>query len=1190
MEDTAPQSAGSPTYSHHSSLRDSSVSQEIIVEQDTSETTPSFASDPSHQSTTSTATINTNARESALSDISSAPRDSSSQLLGRTASQVSQTDSLGLGLDAWSDVQHGDIPPAPELSSKRSADSSSASTWSKVRTFMRSGSSLGRRSRTNSIAREKKEGRDTTATESSRESGLSQMSNKRESRGETPATVPGLAILTWQQGQTPLLSPSPSTSTAILPLQVPPPRSGVSPIPPASESDAQRYNDPKLFPFPGMVQSLRRGMSASTSSPEIATQSSTGGRPMTPSLSSSASGQQDTMGGRDRKLSHQASDSRLLQKYQSTATTVSGAPSSASQVDYFNVIQQAQSTPSQNLLPQTREGVRKWLSVRRLFPSSSQGSNSPTPSQDAKVQAQTQKKPSLSDLLNEKDIEDWEDTVKAVENANILSSLNMSTLKARGPPSAGPSPGGANEEPPVTSYGRGQDVTESSPDDPTAAYDYVNGFQAQALSSNGHGRVNSYDAHESRHLSAPFSSSHEPSSATPDPASSEESPSQSSERSESSLGSIYAPEGDAVNHERLDPIPQATIAHAADIMERLDQALLADDRGSLWTNALNTPPRKLLLSTPMFQVANHSTVKDRFLFLFSDLLVIAKPMLPDRDSLLDPSKLYPPDRKFVIKNVVHLKDLRLNVDRDDDASKPSSALISQRPEFVRNFVHEFAVDPDAAIARVVNLNDQRSFATLGRLLVQLPEINRAKLGEYLSRRTSRHVLKAYIDAFAFAGLGIEEALRIFLLSMHIPSTPGNLLESLLDVFAARWFEANHGIVAYSREIVPVLLRAIVRLNEKIHSPLAQDSGPLSYSRAVVNCKDFIDAFRVHDHRGMVSDNVLENIFNSIKTVKLCQARNPTNGRAPLPVSLKRPIPSYITYKRQSEPVIVRIPQPDDNLQIRLFGQDIVFDPPVLTFAKSSEASFRITGNALGTRTIVMACLGSNAPNYSGLPLSTAVVVERAFMRNTFQIAFPNHEGVKRKYMFSVDDPLVKHEWIISLKRQIEAINATQVPTIINLQVYRAAEALSFKVLQDTLLMNDVPSPNGTTRGTQGHGKMASDASGRMNNSPYSGGTAKEIYKRSQSRSQMYRYGAGRHESDLSNGVDDSTDAQFDQQGPNIRLWTGSDLEQLCQQNSSIALVLSFLQAALPFDVGVDLSDSFRFPIRRNASQSSGYRF
>lgn len=204
---------------------------------------------------------------------------------------------------------------------------------------------------------------------------------------------------------------------------------------------------------------------------------------------------------------------------------------------------------------------------------------------------------------------------------------------------------------------------ESSPDDPISAYQYTNSFSQSTQSRD----TDLYDTRDSRHLSVPLSSSHDPSSATPDTASSEESPSASSHRSrsQSSLGSILNP-----------PEPTTLSFKAADILQRLDQVLHAETLNRLWSSALTTPPRRLLLSSRMLQVASHDTVKDRFLFLFSDVLVIAKPMLPDRDSLRDVQKIYPPDRKFVIKNVVHLKDIHLNVGRDECSQKPTGAVVA----------------------------------------------------------------------------------------------------------------------------------------------------------------------------------------------------------------------------------------------------------------------------------------------------------------------------------------------------------------------------------------------------------------------------------------------------------------------------------------------------------------------------------
>ena len=1180
-----------------SPLRTAVESQEITVEiEGDNNDTPSYSTVPSQHSTTSTATMHTITRESNISDLSSMSAhrgDTPSQLIGRTHSQ---TESIQ-GWNEYQPVTDGLV----ELVTKRSADSSVMSAWSKVKnTFTRSASSLGRRSRTNSIVREKK-----GDTESSRESGSSNVSAKRESRGDGP-------VVTWQQQGPAATSPSPSTSVSMLSL-IPShqTRGGVSPIPPPLESDVVKYMDPKLFPFPGMKklqeEQLRgRGMSLSMSSPDIVLQASTSGG-MLPSANSSISSQTQES-GRERKLSHQNSDSQLLVHYQnqqrsdkeSSDLDLCGIPISSLQAEYFSVPTRPPPPPAINL-PRTRAGVKRWLN-ERLFPGSSQSapsSPSPTPPiLDPQVHAESIKKPSLSDLLGRKAIghsSDWEDVDKPTEDQST-TSRNTNTVKGT-PVST------VSMKPP-----RDEEIQEPSPDDPVTAYQYTNAFH---LPANGAVDGDIEETRESNHFSVPLSS-HDPSSATPDPASSVESASQSSLRSRSSMGSIYSPQ---------EPIRES--AQATDILQRLDQVLHAEIHNRLWTSALTTPPRRLLLSSPMLQVANCDTVKDRFLFLFTDILVIAKPILPDRDSLLDPQKLYPPDRRFLIKNVVHLKDLRLNVDRDEDPNKPLSALVAQRPEFLRNFVQEFSEDQNSAIAHIVDVRDLNGCLTLGKLLVQLPELDRAKLGEYLSRRTSKHVLKVYIDAFGFYGLDIETSLRIFLLSIHIPSGEGhvNTLETLLDTFAGRWYAANGGIVAFDRDLAVRLVRAVVRLNEALHSAIAQESANANYTRPHVTSRDFTEAFRRHDARGLVSDSLLEKIYTSVRREKLCQARNPTNGngngsggRAPHPVTLKRPVPARVTYNRQSEPIVVRIPAVDPQLTIRLYGQDLEFDPPALTFTRVAEASFRITGRALGPKRLILACSGPAAPNYAGLPLSTTIYVERAFMRNTFQVAFLDHTLVKRRYMFSVDDPVIRHEWTGSLKRQIEVARAGQsgspehLPVNIHVQVYRAAEALSFKVLQDTLLSSSSEvdasmTPNGTLRHVNGDAKE-----GEVQNGV---GERKERYQRSRSRSQMYRVGAGRHEADLLDGGDDhiiesGTDtldptrhANAGVGGdqavpPGAKFWTGSELERLCQQNSAIALVLSLLQAALPYDVDDELNPTFQFPsqaatIQRQPSHSSAYQ-
>ncbi len=106
--------------------------------------------------------------------------------------------------------------------------------------------------------------------------------------------------------------------------------------------------------------------------------------------------------------------------------------------------------------------------------------------------------------------------------------------------------------------------------------------------------------------------------------------------------------------------------------------------------------------------------------------------------------------------------------------------------------------------------------------------------------------------------------------------------------------------------------------------------------------------------------------STLQSVKRSYVRLATQRTVGLPNLLPSNalFPSCVTYRRQSEPIVVRIPQPDSQLIVQLHGQDLSFDPPVLSFAKSAEASFRITGTGLGQKTMVIACTGSNAPNYA----------------------------------------------------------------------------------------------------------------------------------------------------------------------------------------------------------------------------------
>ena len=984
---------------------------------------------------------------------------------------------------------------------------------------------------------------------------------------------------------------SPSASASILSLSpLSTGRGGVSPVPAASPSDIAKYSNVKLLPFPGIKKleeqrNRAKGIALSVSTPDVTLFASDHGEHGVPPSSSTSSATTPVLvlpeGTRARRISHQASDSRLLEK---GSPSLSSAPSTSSHVDSFNTRPQSppHTTGSINLkLPMNREGVKKWLSAR-LF-----SQNSPSPSTSALPLVETRqgdsnakKRPSLSDLLrNGKDSDlaaDWED----IGNERLRSPTTPSGTTAF--PAKPPPPAQPDTIDVIRTQTPSKAVTANAQADPTTDNEKTpKSKKPNTLIEPGEEPNNAYNHIDSR--LALLSPPDPITPATPDPLSSaDDFPPQSSESSSATASSKSS-----------HPLR----SKGSIVLQRLDEMLGRGPRSPMWAGAIDDPPRKLLLLSPVLQVVNANTVKDRFLFLFSDMLVIAKPILHDHDNILDSTKPNPLDRKFVVKNVVLLRNLHFSGDREEPQAKVANQTALRNP-LIRTFVHQFAKDPDRAIATLFERAGVRDDpVALGQLLFRTLELDRACLGDYLSRRTSKLVLKAFVDEFGFAGMPVDKALRVFLLSINVTNN-NSAMDYLLDAFASRWYEANAGIVAYDKDLAVRLVRALVQLNEMMHGEITQEAGSTGYPRRnMITSRAFVDAIRRFDPRVLVSDDVLQTAYESIHREGLCQARNPASASSPdINVTIKRPIPLRLTYRVKSEPIVLRIPQADPQFSIQLYGRDLTFEPQILTFAKSSEASFRVTGMSLGPKTMIMCRSGPNALLYTSLPLSSSIVVERAFMRNTFQVAFANAQGVKRRYMFSIDDSVIHHNWRISLKRQIEAASSSTTTLhafFASSKFHPAAESTAFKVLQEVLLGPELISPKppasaidkalqrltSSRRSSNGNSKRFSAEQRRAgvashNSRPNGDGT---MHTRSKSRSEVYhRFGAGRMEPDASGDEpsdgrqdddddDDDDDDALPQQSMRVegRLWSGRDLELQCRQNSSIALVLAYLQVGAP---------------------------
>jgi serine/arginine repetitive matrix protein 2 len=325
------------------------------------------------------------------------------------------------------------------------------------------------------------------------------------------------------------------------------------------------------------------------------------------------------------------------------------------------------------------------------------------------------------------------------------------------------------------------------------------------------------------------------------------------------------------------------------VLERLEENLSRVSRSPMWCAAVDDPPRKLVLSSPVLQVVNQNTVKDRFLFLFTDILVIAKPVASDHhDSLADPFKLSLPDKKYSVKSVAQLQKLRFCADRMEASKSP---ILGPRNSLVRSFISEFSVDPDRAIASLfTKAKVDPDPALLGQLLFKAIEVDRSRLGDYLTRRTSRAVLKSYLDGFNFVGLRVDVALRVFLHSINISQyahTYGTL-EYLLDFFASRWYEANTKFVAFDKDMAVQLVWALAQLNDRLHGSIADEPGATDKILRTVTTREFQDAFRRYDTRYLVSDDLLQELYRSIFHERLCQACPSILNSQEVPITIKRP--------------------------------------------------------------------------------------------------------------------------------------------------------------------------------------------------------------------------------------------------------------------------------------------------------------
>lgn len=524
--------------------------------------------------------------------------------------------------------------------------------------------------------------------------------------------------------------------------------------------------------------------------------------------------------------------------------------------------------------------------------------------------------------------------------------------------------------------------------------------------------------------------------------------------------------GHAISPPFITP-PAALAPATAAVLHRYSRMLTAPNESSnlpdipgLTAKNLDDPPRRYIMSAPMLQVVTSSTVKDRFVFLFSDLILLAKPIRPptkDTDANSLPTLAW----TFSVKSILPLNEVKLTLpklERRQNAAQ--TPLMAQ-------FVAQFKTNPKEALQSVISQTSlPNDVTTMAKLLHQTPELDKVELCKYLfsPEQENAQVMRAFVYQEKFAGVSIESALRSLLLELRFPAKREELQE-MLSVFARQWTETNRELIkdTFTSKLAIELVTAIMTLNDALHSHEVQTPGYFSESNVELDSDEFIKNFRAADPGLVLSDRTLLRIYSSVSADAIQQAMLPEGeeeGERNVARILAPGIPMRIVYGVWSEAIKIAIPRADPGLSIRIYGQGLQFSPQILSFEKGHIQEFKVTSKSLGVHSIIFVRAGKNARNYTSiprevgedfpLPRSINISVQRAFMQHCFTVT----HSAERRFMMSVEDDTKRKAWLRGIKERLDYVQRQK--KNVNNMVNVSANALAMHVLKETLIKPDVP--------------------------------------------------------------------------------------------------------------------------------------
>jgi golgi-specific brefeldin A-resistance guanine nucleotide exchange factor 1 len=172
---------------------------------------------------------------------------------------------------------------------------------------------------------------------------------------------------------------------------------------------------------------------------------------------------------------------------------------------------------------------------------------------------------------------------------------------------------------------------------------------------------------------------------------------------------------------------------------------------------------------------------------------------------------------------------------------------------------KFNENPKAGIAYLASndiIENPDDPLQIAQFLKGTTRVSKKVLGDYISKKSNEHILKAFMSLFDFEGKRIDEALRTLLGSFRLPGE-SQLIERIVTVFTEEYCASSEPGAVADKDAAFVLTYGIIMLNTDLYNPNVKKQNRMSYM-------DFAKNLRGVNAGEDFDPDYLQEIYDSIK--------------------------------------------------------------------------------------------------------------------------------------------------------------------------------------------------------------------------------------------------------------------------------------------------------------------------------------